>query len=67
MREELNMYGTQFNVSMSCGAVDSVIDGEGQQINTIFTCGYIVGMIPSRSSSLVWRHVSSANSVSPCR
>ncbi|KAH9894422.1 MFS general substrate transporter [Cubamyces lactineus] len=30
MREELHMYGTQFN-----------------QINTIFTCGYIIGMIPN--------------------
>ncbi|KAL4241411.1 MFS transporter superfamily protein [Abortiporus biennis] len=30
MKEELNMYGNQFN-----------------KINTIFTCGYIVGMIPN--------------------
>ncbi|KAF8165189.1 major facilitator superfamily domain-containing protein [Crassisporium funariophilum] len=30
MREDLQMFGTQFN-----------------KINTIFTCGYIVGMIPN--------------------
>ncbi|KJA30072.1 hypothetical protein HYPSUDRAFT_125890 [Hypholoma sublateritium FD-334 SS-4] len=30
MREELHMFGTQFN-----------------KINTIFTCGYIIGMIPN--------------------
>ncbi|KAI0306958.1 major facilitator superfamily domain-containing protein [Multifurca ochricompacta] len=33
MKEELHMFGTQFN-----------------KINTLFTCGYIVGMVPSKRS-----------------
>ena len=54
MREELHMYGTQFNVGplLACVRSYSVrLNTESQQINTIFTCGYIVGMIPSEYSS----------------
>lgn len=50
MREELNMQGTDFNVRLSeqCSILDqSPILLSSQKINTLFTCGYIVGMIPS--------------------
>lgn len=50
MREELNMQGTDFNVRLS--EQSSILDQSpnllsSQKINTLFTCGYIVGMIPS--------------------
>ena len=50
MREELHMYGTQFNVGLpfACAcSYDVKVHAQNQQINTIFTCGYIIGMIPS--------------------
>ncbi|KAI0332421.1 MFS general substrate transporter [Cubamyces sp. BRFM 1775] len=50
MREELHMYGTQFNVGLpfarAC-SYDVKVHTQNQQINTIFTCGYIIGMIPN--------------------
>ena len=54
MREELHMYGTQFNVGLLFVCVRSYnvkLNTASQQINTIFTCGYIIGMIPSEYSS----------------
>lgn len=50
MREELNMQGTDFNVRLSEQSFildQSPILLSSQKINTLFTCGYIVGMIPS--------------------
>lgn len=50
MREELNMQGTDFNVRLSeqCSKQDRSPNLlPSQKINTLFTCGYIVGMIPS--------------------
>jgi ACS family pantothenate transporter-like MFS transporter len=47
MKEELNMHGTDFNVSPSSHYKACGLNLEAQKINTIFTCGYIVGMIPS--------------------
>lgn len=51
------MYGTEFNVSLLFTCARTRVTDLAlllQKINTIFTCGYIVGMIPSkRRSSLV--------------
>lgn len=58
MKQDLHMYGTEFNVSLlSPCACTRVADLVLQKINTIFTCGYIVGMIPSkrRSTSVIQR------------
>jgi ACS family pantothenate transporter-like MFS transporter len=57
MKEELNMQGNDYNVrfvSLS-RATQSPLLKIGyfvllmQKINTVFTCGYIVGMIPSKT------------------
>ena len=49
MKEELNMSGTDFNVCVPF--MHNHIPDLSlllQKINTIFTCGYIIGMIPSK-------------------
>lgn len=50
MRQDLRMYGTEFNVSLLylCNTGVTDLGYLPQKINTIFTCGYIVGMIPSK-------------------
>lgn len=49
MKEELNMQGNDYNVCSLILPCDNDIEVGLclQKINTIFTCGYIVGMIPS--------------------
>lgn len=48
MKEELHMYGNEFNVrDTSPSSFTSSWTCVAQKINTLFTCGYIVGMIPS--------------------
>lgn len=52
MREDLHMFGTEFNVRVCSNQQQYTFSGLKkwrQKINTIFTCGYIVGMIPSKS------------------
>lgn len=47
MKEDLNMQGNDFNVCAFIYCQRTFLTAM-QKINTIFTCGYIVGMIPSR-------------------
>ena len=47
MREELNMQGTDFNVSFFAIMLAHLLNPDIQKINTFFTIGYIIGMIPS--------------------
>lgn len=54
MREELNMQGTDFNVSLIGIMLTPLLNLATQKINTFFTIGYIIGMIPSTYSSHIW-------------
>ena len=47
MKEDLNIQGTDFNVRERDPTRTDRWQQKTQKINTIFTCGYIVGMIPS--------------------
>ena len=47
MKEELNIVGNDFNVRVSSASVHKRSLWYSQKINTFFTVGYIVGMIPS--------------------
>ena len=52
MKQELNMQGTDFNVRTHLPQPplrDCYTISHSQKINTFFTCGYIIGMIPSPS------------------
>ena len=57
MKQDLRMYGTEYNVSLVIPLYPYVLSGctgltcSLQKVNTIFTCGYIIGMIPSRRGS----------------
>lgn len=46
------MQGTDFNVGPLVSCAPMAADASVQKINTIFTCGYIVGMIPSKHVAL---------------
>lgn len=46
MKQDLDMQGNEFNVG-TVSLIAASLSPAFQIINTTFTCGYIIGMIPS--------------------